>query len=468
MKAVIYARYSSNRQREASIEDQLRICHEWCDREGYEVVATYCDRAVSGRTDDRPEFQRMISNAGESDIVLVYMMDRFSRDPYDAPIYKKKLRDKGVKVVSATEVIPDTIEAVIIEKLYEGLAVIESAHIAERTKRGMEGNALKCMHNGVPVFGYDFGEDGHYVVNEDEAVIVREVFARRISGESSNSIASDLRKRGIETTTGHPASYTFVNSMLKNEKYRGVYSWGDVRVEGGMPRIIEDAVFYRAGAVRPRKLRQNETWDKFPLSGRAFCECCGRNMVGVSGRNRTGAKYTYYRCGQKCGARPIRADALEGMLAAKLREIISDHDTAYRIAKAIEAYANSDKSRQSFESAKNRRDAAEKRVGRLLKAVSEGLDYDLVKEEIMRQNALKAAAETEMATYESEPRFSAEQFCAFIQRCAELPDWDLVDGMVSQVLVGDEEIVATLRFKNEKCEPAQVTVVRTIEDWLPG
>lgn len=86
-RAVIYARFSCNRQREASIEDQLRVCREWCAREGYEVAAEYCDRAVSGRTDDRPEFQRMIANAGESEIVLVYMMDRFSRGEYDAPIY---------------------------------------------------------------------------------------------------------------------------------------------------------------------------------------------------------------------------------------------------------------------------------------------------------------------------------------------------------------------------------------------
>ena len=84
--AVIYARFSSSKQREASIEDQLRICRQWCADRDVEVVAEYCDRAASGRTDDRPEFQRMISNAGEAETVLVYMMDRFCRDVYDAPI----------------------------------------------------------------------------------------------------------------------------------------------------------------------------------------------------------------------------------------------------------------------------------------------------------------------------------------------------------------------------------------------
>ena len=106
-KAVIYARFSCNRQREASIEDQLRVCREWCAREGYAIVGEYSDYAMSGRSDDRPQFQKMIANAGESDIVLVYMMDRFSRDEYDAPAYKHELRKKGVEVVSAMEAMPD-------------------------------------------------------------------------------------------------------------------------------------------------------------------------------------------------------------------------------------------------------------------------------------------------------------------------------------------------------------------------
>lgn len=197
-RAAIYARFSCSKQREASIEDQLRVCHEWCDAHGYEVVAEYADHAISGRTDERPEFQRMIANAGEAEVCLVYMMDRFSRDVYDAPIYKKKLRDKGCKVVSATEAMPDGPEALLIEKLYEGLAAIESAHTSERVKRGMTGNALKCMGNGVRVFGYSI-VNGVYRENPAEAQIVREIFARHNAGENSNSIARDLARRGISS-----------------------------------------------------------------------------------------------------------------------------------------------------------------------------------------------------------------------------------------------------------------------------
>ncbi|MDO4539332.1 MAG: recombinase family protein, partial [Coriobacteriales bacterium] len=193
--AVIYSRFSCSKQREASIEDQLRVCRAWCAREGYEVVGEYCDYAMSGTTDERPEFQRMVGRAGEAEIVLVYMMDRFSRDIYDAPIYKKKLAEAGCRVVSATEAMPDGPEAMLVSSLYEAMAAMESAHTSQRTKRGMEGNAMKCMHNGVSTYGYDLGDDGYYHVNEEQAEFVRQAFAMRAQRMSYGLIAQKLAAR---------------------------------------------------------------------------------------------------------------------------------------------------------------------------------------------------------------------------------------------------------------------------------
>ena len=125
--AVVYARFSCNKQSEASIEDQLRVCKTWCQENGYEIVAEYCDHSISGRTDDRPEFLRMIANAGESDIVLVKTMDRFSRDMDDALTYMKALSTAGVHLVSATERVPDASEAVLLEKLYKAFPCIDES-----------------------------------------------------------------------------------------------------------------------------------------------------------------------------------------------------------------------------------------------------------------------------------------------------------------------------------------------------
>lgn len=122
MNVVIYARYSSNAQNEQSIEGQLRVIEDYAKREGYNIIHTYIDRAMTGRNDDRPDFQQMIADSDNQQFsfVLVYKLDRFSRNRYDSAVYKKKLRDNGVKVVSATEMIADSPERIILESIIEG------------------------------------------------------------------------------------------------------------------------------------------------------------------------------------------------------------------------------------------------------------------------------------------------------------------------------------------------------------
>ena len=120
--AVIYARYSSDNQSEQSIEGQLRVCEEYAQKNNILILGTYIDRAMTGTNDNRPDFQKMIkdSNRREWNFVLVYKLDRFSRNKYEAAIHKKTLRDNGVKVLSAMENIPDTPEGIILESLLEG------------------------------------------------------------------------------------------------------------------------------------------------------------------------------------------------------------------------------------------------------------------------------------------------------------------------------------------------------------
>ena len=124
MNAVIYARYSSDRQREESIEGQLRECAEYAKKNNMTLLGTYVDRALSARTADRPDFQRMIadSSKGLFDIVLVWKLDRFSRDRYDSAHYKHILKKNGVRVISIKENISDGPEGIILESMLEGYA----------------------------------------------------------------------------------------------------------------------------------------------------------------------------------------------------------------------------------------------------------------------------------------------------------------------------------------------------------
>ena len=130
--AVVYARYSSDRQTEQSIEGQLRECYDYANRNDITIVATYIDRAMTGTNYNRADFQRMLKDAAKSnwDIVLVYKLDRFSRNKYETAIHKKTLKDYGIKLVSAKENIPETPEGIILESLLEGMAEYYSVDVS--------------------------------------------------------------------------------------------------------------------------------------------------------------------------------------------------------------------------------------------------------------------------------------------------------------------------------------------------
>ena len=182
MKAVIYARYSSDSQREESIEGQIRECTEYAEHNGITIFSTYIDRALSARTADRPEFQRMIADSDRKlfDAVLVYKLDRFSRDRYDRAHYKRILKKNGVKVISVKENISDGPEGIILESMLEGYAEYYSAELSEKIHRGQKENALKGKNNGggIPL-GYQLDKTTQkLVIDPATAPLVVEVFER--------------------------------------------------------------------------------------------------------------------------------------------------------------------------------------------------------------------------------------------------------------------------------------------------
>lgn len=145
--AVIYARYSRDRQNEQSIDGQIRVCKEFAERNGIKIVAVYYDKAMSGTNDNRDDFQRMLkdSDKKEWDLVLVYKLDRFSRNKYEMAIHRKHLKDNGVKIVSAMENIPDSPEGILLESLLEGMNQYYSEELSQKTKRGMNETRLKAI-----------------------------------------------------------------------------------------------------------------------------------------------------------------------------------------------------------------------------------------------------------------------------------------------------------------------------------
>ena len=185
MKAVIYARYSSDNQREASIEGQIRECTAFAEKNGITVLRHYIDRAISAKTDNRPEFQNMIKDGNKKlfDMIIVWKLDRFARNRYDSARYKAQLKKNGVKVVSATEVISDGAEGIILESMLEGFAEYYSVDLSEKVVRGMTDNALKCMFNGGTLpMGYVIDAEQHFQIDPVTAPYILDAFKQYDEG----------------------------------------------------------------------------------------------------------------------------------------------------------------------------------------------------------------------------------------------------------------------------------------------
>lgn len=176
---VAYCRFSSDNQRSESIDAQIRVIKDYCKQNKYILTHIYRDEALSGTSDKRDQFQQMIKDSkdGLFDAVIVHKLDRFARNRYDSAIYKKKLKDNGVAVLSVLENLDDTPESIILESVLEGMNEYYSKNLAREVRKGLNENAIKCIHNGgIPPLGYNVSDDKYYYINEQEAAAVRLIF----------------------------------------------------------------------------------------------------------------------------------------------------------------------------------------------------------------------------------------------------------------------------------------------------
>lgn len=259
--AVIYARYSSDNQSEQSIEGQLRVCNEYAKTHDITVVKTYIDRAMTGTNDNRPDFQRMIKDSArkEWELVLVYKLDRFSRNKYEMAVHKKTLKDNGVKVISATEYIPDSPEAIILESMLEGYAEYYSAELSQKVKRGMKETRLKGnFTGGTIIYGYKV-EDRKVVIDEEQAGVVKYIFEQYAMGVYEKDIISALTEKGI-FNKGKPFARNTIYNMLKNEKYFGIYRHNDEVFDNISPAIVTKEIYEKVRRKIDANKYANAAW----------------------------------------------------------------------------------------------------------------------------------------------------------------------------------------------------------------
>lgn len=366
-KAVVYARFSSAAQNEQSIEGQLTVCHEYAQRNGYQIINEYIDRAISGRSDDRPAFQQMIEDAKTRafQYVLVYKLDRFSRNRYDSAIYKVQLKKFGVKVISCMENIGDNPESIILEAVLEASAEYYSIDLAQKIRRGQYESAKKGIFLGSrPPIGYR-KTDKKLVINPDIAPHITWAFDAYASGTSKNDIIDELNRRGVRNSQGNPITTSSLKCVFSNEKYLGILDQRGVRIENAHEALTDQETFDKVQkmlAVNRHSGARNKATTPYLLTGKMYCGYCGEMMSGVSGKGRSGNIWYYYYChgrkAKKCSKRHEKKDFIEWYVCEQTVEYVLAPERIRIIAKAV-----ADEYKKSFNDAGIRE--LEKRIQRI-------------------------------------------------------------------------------------------------------
>ncbi len=391
----IYSRYSSHSQTEASIEGQLKVCHEYAERNNLKIVHEYIDRALSGTSDKRPEFQQMIKDSDHKmfDYVLVYQLDRFARDRYDSATYKHKLKKNGVRVISAKENISNDASGVLMESVLEGMAEYYSVELAQKIKRGMNLNAQKCKFNGgLMPYGYKKGENNDYVIDKEEAKIVKRIFDSFIERKSTSEIANELNELGLKTATGFSWNTNSILKILANEKYIGNYRYKEIFIKNGIPSIIDNETFSLAQEILKTRKKRHHSKENFfdanyPLTGKIFCAECGYHIIGDSCKNGKGVIYRYYTCmnrkkGANCRLPSIRKNEIEEAIAEILRPLLSDTFIEKIVDEALKEFNENHKSEQLINQLENELSTIKDNINKYTDLLIQTRNIDVIMDKI--------------------------------------------------------------------------------------
>ena len=395
MNVVIYARYSSSKQNDTSIEAQLKECYEFCKKNNYIVIGEYIDKAITGRTDDRPDFLRMIENSSKKEFegIVVYQLDRFARDRYDSAIYKHKLKKNGVRVYSAKEHIANDASGVLVEAVLEGMAEYYSEELSQKVKRNMKLNAEKGMFNGgyaplgYKVIEIDFGtyKKKKLAINEETAPIVKEIFEMRANDTRIMDIVDYLNLKGYKTVQGKEFKKTSLQQILKNKRYIGTNIYNDMEFENTIPAIIDKELFDRVQEIvdknrhAPARVRAKE---EYILTTKLFCGHCKEMMTGTCGRSQTGIVYYYYTCnGVKkkiCKRKNIQKHYIENIVVNKCRELLTDKNINMIAKKIYEINSKENAQTCLVKELVKEEKELQKKIDNLIIALESGQNIDII------------------------------------------------------------------------------------------
>ena len=421
-----------------SIDAQVRAIEEYTNKNNIQIVKTFIDRAKSATSANRPEFQNMIKfceadNTGIS-MVIVHKLDRFSRDKYDSAMYKQKLKVNGIRVVSVLENLNDSPESVILESVIEGMAQYYSANLAREVAKGQKENALKALHNGGDApLGYDVEHDKTYTINEEEAQAVKIIFDMYVKGYSYSNIIDELNELGYKTKRGNKFGKNSLHGILSNEKYTGVYVFNKtqrkgvngkrnghkqksedeiIKVEGGMPQIIDKETFNQAQEMMQRRKKSpgaHKATTTYLLTGIIRCGECGHAMQGNKRKDKYGNDYISYRCGcrkqkRACNNREIKRDYLETFILQELEKNILNDDAIPVLSKALneKLKESNDNNAELLKNLENKLEKVNKEINNILNAIMNGIVNSMLKEKLDELEQVKLNLDLKMSELKRE------------------------------------------------------------------
>lgn len=391
---VLYGRYSSHNQKDISVEQQFEKGYELAAEYGIRIIDTYADRAVSGRTDKRRDFQRMMTDAakGKFRYVIAWKSNRMGRNMLEALINEARLQDLGVRVLYVEEDFDDTAAGRFAARSMMNVNQFYSENMAEDIKRGLYDNAANCMvANGHLPYGYKADETLHYAIDEPKAAVIREIFTRVSCGEAFVDIMASLNVRGIKTSYGRPWGRSSFQKILSNERYRGIYIYGDVRKEGGIPRIISDELYFKVQEVITTKKNpqgRHRVNGDYLLTGKLFCGHCKSPMTGISGTSRSGNLHYYYVCQKRrtektCEKKNLRRDDIELQVAKAIKRRTLDDDTINWIADSVVEYSQHQESASGIGLLEDQLKDTQRSIKNLMAAIEQGIITPTTKARLM-------------------------------------------------------------------------------------
>ncbi len=464
MKGVIYARYSSDSQREESIEGQLRECKAFAEKNDIQIVETYIDRALSARTDRRPDFQRMIgdSAAKNFDAVIVWKLDRFARDKFDSAYYKRILKNNGAKVISATEAISDGAEGILLESILEGMAEYYSAELSEKIIRGLTENALKCKYNGGTLpLGYVIDSEQYYQLDPLTAPAVLDAFTRYADGSSMQEIADELNLKGVRTYRGNKITINVIARMLHNRKYIGEFKQKDIVKPGGIPAIVTEELFDRVQkrmAANKKAPAKHKAEDEYLLTTKLFCGKCRCYMVGESGTSHSSQVHRYYKCvsvkkRRGCDKKTVKKDWIENLVIEQIKSIVFNDELIESIADAIMELQGQEST--TLPLLRKQYADTQKAIDNMLNAIQQGILTPSTKERLESLEKKKNELSVEIVKEEmAKPAITKDQIVFWLHRFRKLDTKKRehrrrpIDSFVNAVYLYDDRMIITFNYKD--------------------